>query len=287
MQPLQPPSQFRWPTPGLAITADDGQVYTIGSQIDQGGFALVFEGVDEFWNNVVLKILKPGRPFEEVQATWAREQDLFRRLRHPNIVAIHDALVRDNLFYLVLERAKGSLESLVSQFGPMPEPTVRELARQLLFALHFIHRNEVIHKDVTIQNVLVFEGPQSRGPLFKISDFGISIDNLAPWGAAPVANNPTFLLPEVLDIGFGSSSIRSDLYHLGLVLLFALNGSLPLNAAMSQEEIDYAVRNAIPRQQAEAIGTAFGEFVAVLLRRRADYRFPSALDAWRSLQSLR
>jgi len=286
MQPLQSPSQFRWPTPGLAITADDGQVYTIGSPLDQGGFALVFEGVDEFWNNVVLKILKPGRPFEEVQATWAREQDLFRRLRHANVVAIHDALVRENLFYLVLERAQGTLESFVSQFGPLPEPTVRELARQLLFALHFIHRNQVIHKDVTIQDVLVFEGPHSRGPVFKISDFGISTDNLAPWGAAPLANNPTFLLPEVLDIGFGMSSVRSDLYHLGLVLLFALQGSLPLNAAMSREDIDYAVRNAIPRQQAEGLQTAFGNFVAVLLRRHAEYRFPSALEAWRGLQSM-
>jgi eukaryotic-like serine/threonine-protein kinase len=271
----------------VTITTGAGLVYTIGQPIDQGGFALVFEGVDEFWNNVVLKVFKPsGRPFVEVQVQWAREQDLFRRLRHPNVVTIHDAFVCENLFYLALERAWGNLAAFVAQFGPLPEPTVRELARQLLFALHFVHQNGVVHKDVTIQNVLVFEGPQSRGPVFKISDFGISTDHLSPWGTMPAVDNRTYLLPEVLDIGFGASSVRSDLYHLGLVLLFALQGSLPLNATMSRTDIENAVRGGIPRQQAEQLGTAIGDFVAILLRRHADYRFPSALEAWRGLQQV-
>lgn len=262
-------------------------VYTIGQPIDQGGFALVFEGLDEFWNNVVLKVFKPsGRPFAEVRAQWAREQVLFRRLRHPNVVTIQDAFVCENLFYLALERAWGNLATFVAQFGPLPEPRVRELGRQLLFALHFVHQSGVIHKDVTIQNVLLFEGPPSRGPVFKISDFGISTDHLSSWGAVPVVNNRTYLLPEVLDIGFGTSSVRSDLYHLGLVLLFALQGTLPLNAAMNQTDIVDAVRNGVPRQQAEQLGTALGNFVAILLRRHADYRFPSALDAWRNLQKV-
>jgi serine/threonine-protein kinase len=269
----------------VTITTGAGLVYTIGQPLDQGGFALVFEGVDEFCNNVVLKVFKPaGRPFAEVQAQWAREQDLFRRLRHPNVVTIQDAFVCENLFYLALERAWGNLASFVSQFGPLPEPTVRELARQLLFALHFVHQNGVVHKDVTIQNVLLFEGPPTRGPVFKISDFGISTDHLAAWGAVPSVDNRTYLLPEVLDIGFGMSSVRSDLYHLGLVLLFALQGTLPLNAAMDQIDIDDAVRDGVPRQQAEQLGTAIGDFVAILLRRHADYRFPTALEAWRGLQ---
>lgn len=287
MQPRQPPIQIRWPTPGVTITTGAGLVYTIGPPIDQGGFALVFEGIDEFQNNVVLKVFKPaGRPFVDVRAQWAREQDLFRRLRHPNVVTIYDAFVCENLFYLALERAWGNLASFVVQFGPIQEALVRDLARQVLFALHFVHQNGVLHKDVTIQNVLVFEGPQSRGPLFKISDFGISADHLSTWGAVPAVDNRTYLLPEALDIGFGASSVRSDLYHLGLVLLFALQGTLPLNATMNQVDIDDAVRNGLPRQEAEQLGTALGDFVAVLLRRHAEYRFPSALEAWRALQQV-
>lgn len=287
MQPLQPLINIRWPVPGVTITTGAGLVYTIGQSIDQGGFALVFEGVDEFWNNVVLKVFKPaGRQFAEVRTQWAREQEIFRRLRHSNVVTIHDAFVCENLFYLALERAWGNLAAFVSQFGPLPEPVVREMARQLLFGLHFIHQNGIVHKDLTIQNVLVFEGPQSRGPIFKISDFGISSDYLSSWGNTPALDNQIYLLPEVLDVGFGNSSVRSDLYHLGLVLLFALQGTLPLNATMTQTDIDDAVRNAVPRLQAEQLGTGFGDFVAILLRRHADYRFPSALEAWRALQQV-
>lgn len=286
----EPPIVITWPTPGVTITTDPGLVYTIGQPIDQGGYALVFEGADEFGNQVALKVLKPtGRLFSEVQGQWDRERALFLQLRHPNVVTIFDAFICENLFYIVLERAWGSLASVVGQLGSFPEPTVREVARQLLFGLHFIHLNGIIHRDLTIQNVLLFEGPQSRGPLFKISDFGISKEYLAPWGGpepnASIAN-PTYVPPELLQSEFGFTSVRSDLYHLGLVLLFCLNGSLPLHGQMSPDEIHRVVADGVPRQDAERIGTSFGNFVAVLLRRHTEYRYGTALEAWRALQQL-
>lgn len=59
------PIEGKWPVPGNTITTAQGMVYTIGQPLNQGGYALVFEGMDLFGNAVALKVYKPaGRPFE-------------------------------------------------------------------------------------------------------------------------------------------------------------------------------------------------------------------------------
>ena len=147
-----------WPIAGNTITTQAGMIYTIGQPINSGGYALVFEGLDFFKNSVALKIFKPAnRPFEEVQEQWAKETQLFKKLRHQNVVAIYDAFICDNLFYIVLERAWGNLCDWIKAVKPLQDAIIIEIARQLLFAIYFIHKEGVIQRDITIYNVLVFE----------------------------------------------------------------------------------------------------------------------------------
>jgi serine/threonine-protein kinase len=287
--PAQPaPLQIKWPTPGNVITTKAGMQYTIGNQFAQGGFALVFEGLDVFGNAVALKVYKPAnRPFDQVRAQWEQECRLFEKLRHPNVVAIYDAFICDNLFYIVLERAWGRLCDYVDQFKPLPETLIREIARQLLFAVNYIHAHGVLHRDITIYNAFVFEGPASKGPVFKISDFGISKEFIDPWQDKICHTHiahPCFIPPELIDPK-GYSTERSDLYHLGLILLYALTGSLPFDETMPKDQIAKLIQDGVPRRQAEALGTPIGQFIAVLLRRRDEYRYKNALEAWNALRN--
>lgn len=279
--------QTKWPQPGNTITRPTGIVYTIGQSINQGAYALVYEATDSFGNSVALKIFKPAnRPFDEVKAQWDKETALFNRLRHPNIVAIYDSFVCENLFYIALERAWGNLEQFVKATGALNELIVKEIARQLLFGLHFIHTQGVLQRDLTIYNVLVFEGPQSRGAVFKIADFGISEAFTQPWQKVSISKtaHPLFKPPELLNLGFTNE--QSDLYHLGLILLYCTTGNLPVNSAMTEQQITQAINNGIPRQQAESVKTPLGDFVSILLRRRQEYRFKKVLDAWEHLKGL-
>lgn len=279
-----------WPTLGDVIKTPSGMVYTIGNPIDSGGYALVFEGLDIFKNPVAIKIFKPAeRPFEEVQAQWENEAQLFKKLRHPNVVAIYDAFICDNLFYIVLERAWGNLYDWIQAVKLINEFQVREIARQLLFAIYFIHKEHVIHGDITIHNTLVFEGPKGRGAIFKISDFGISKEFLDLWERLSCSSwtaNQLFTPPEFLSSEYGSPSEQSDLYHLGLVLLYSLTGRLPFDETMDTEQRNQMIIDGVPRQEAEKIGTPLGEFIAILLRRHREYRFKTALEAWDVLKEL-
>lgn len=281
--------KITWPTPGNIITSYHRVQYTIGQPIDQGGFALIFEAIDSFENPVVLKIFKPAnRPFNKVKSQWEKESKIFEKMRHPNVVAIYDAFICENLFYIVLERAWGNLCNWINVKKPIQEGIVREIARQLLFAIHFIHTHGVVHRDITIYNTLVFHGPKTKGAIFKISGFGISKEFADPWEEKICHTNiahPCFIPPELISKEYGYTNPRTDLYHLGLILLYALKGNLFFNKSMSQEEIRKQIIDGVPRQTAEKIRTPLGKFISILLRRRSEYRFSSPLEAWDKLKT--
>jgi eukaryotic-like serine/threonine-protein kinase len=276
-----------WPAPGAEITTARGLWYRVGQPINSGEYALVYDATDILGTPVALKVFQPApRPFQEVESQWRLEIRVFEKLRHPNVVSIYDAFVCGNLFYIVLERAWGSLADYIGQITSMDDSWVRELARQLLNGICHIHLHGVIHRDLSIANILVHE-PQNGWPTFKISDFGISKEFIDPWQAKICTTrtaHPWFAPPELIQHGYTNEI--SDLYHLGLILLFALTGHLPFDRSMTQQQIEKTIVDGVPRQLAESVGTPLGNFISVLLRRRLQYRFQSALEALNYLQHL-
>lgn len=278
--------QVKWPTPGYRIRTERGLEYTIGALINNsGGFGLLYEGYDTFDNQVALKIFKPAnRKYEDVRRQWENETKILDKVRHPNVVFIHDAFICDNLFYIVFERAWGNLFSLVQQIGPFQELAVSEIARQLLFALHYIHGSRILHKDLTIFNILCFRNFVTGQGIYKISDFGISEEFIDKWNSNNQTAHRSFKPPELLKHKY--TTFQSDLYHLGIVLYFCLTGQFPYDISANQDEIDNAILDGIPRIRAEQIGTKFGQFISVLLRRREEYRYINEIQAWLDLRKL-
>lgn len=262
--------------------------YTIGNLIDSGGFALVYECKDSFYNDLALKVFKPAnRPFEVVKKQWKKETELFYRLRHPNIVTIYNSFTYGKLFYIVLERAEGNLISLLNILKKYNPTQIYEVCRQLLFGLHFIHINKVIHRDLTIYNVLYKVGKINKQDkvIYKISDFGISKDLFDQWESSQIATtyiaHPDFICPELLNSGYTSQT--SDLYHLGLILLYLYTGKCPLNLARERKDIIADILKGIPREAAEKLGTPLGKYISFFLRRHSNYRFKDAINAWNYL----
>lgn len=279
------PLRVKLPKTGTSIRTKSGMKYTIGTRIsDMGGFGLLYNGLDTFGNPVAVKIFRPKGKFSEVQRQWRNETTILDRVRHPNVVFIHDAFIYNNLFYIIFERAWGNLNDLVNQDGSLEELKVREIARQLLFALHYIHKKNVLHKDLTAYNILYFKN--GTAVLYKVSDFGISEDftnRCTDKSTNPIAHQ-LFRPPEL--VKFGYTSIQSDLYHLGLILYYCLTGNFPYDITLPKAHIDKAIINGVPRQRAETLGTSFGDFISVLLRRRSKYRYKTALEAWDDLQTI-
>lgn len=285
---------FRLPTQGERIKSPNGRIYRVDGIINEGGFAWVYRGFDEHrLLPVVFKIFKPeNRPFDDVMKQWSKETGLFQKLRHQNIVVIYDSFVYENLFYIILEKAWGTIEEYVKSksLKKLTENETKKAAFHILAGLDFIHKNHIIHKDITIKNILVFNYTSIpilsifSFPTFKISDFGISKECLEPFKdmiSKTQAIHPQFKPPEF--VKFNYTTEQSDLYQLGLVLLYCLTGKLPFQENMDQNQVNQVIMDGIPKQMAESIKTAFGDFVSVMLRRRAEYRFNKAIDAWNNL----
>jgi serine/threonine-protein kinase len=274
------PPAAKFPTPGTVITTLAGAQYRVVKVINAGGYAVVYEGINKFGNVIALKVYKPSPDPAKSLNQWLQEIALFQKLKHPNVVSIHDAFQCEGLLYIVLERAWGNLSDYMKVASPINNALVRELATQLLAGISHMHAHGVIHRDLSITNVLVFHGPPNGWPIFKISDFGISKAFLIPWQpkvCTTGTGHPWFVPPELIQYGYTNE--LSDLYHLGLILLFVLTGHLPFSQGMTRQQIHATITSGVPRRLAEAVGTPLGGYISVLLRRTQQYRFQSAQAA--------
>ena len=110
------------------------------------------------------------------------ELKIMSSLKHPNIVEYIDCQRYEDWIYIIMEYVPhGELSQELRDRGSLPEPQVQQIVRQILHALHYLHRRGVTHRDIKPDNILI----ASREPLtVKLSDFGLS---------KSVADQDTFL----------------------------------------------------------------------------------------------
>ena len=156
----------------------------------------------------------------QAYARFAREAEAAGRLRHPNIVALHDADPAAGLFVWEL-MSGGTLADRLQDGVPLPPAAVRRLAMELLSALGAAHEQGIVHRDVKPANVL-FDAAGNA----KLSDFGIA--HLADFGQTQTGGllgTVAYMAPE--QISGGRIGPGADLYALGVTLFQALTGRLP------------------------------------------------------------
>ena len=271
------------PVPGLqVIRHDTGMVYTLGNQITSGGFGETWEAMDRFNEQLVAKVIKPrGEPKSTIRQEWLKEVDLLLRLRHPNVIHIYDAFEFGNLYYLILERAHGSLRDFIGLHGRCDDHAVIEIGRQVLSAMHYVHLNGVIHRDLHIDNVLY--SADSPRQWVKVADFGLSklVGDGGQRYAWSQVGRAFEISPELVREGY--TTPQSDIYQVGLIL-YHLNAGVP---ALSDADGEWrqAILSGIACTRAQALGSALGNSIAGMLSPSREYRWDNALDAWLALRA--
>jgi eukaryotic-like serine/threonine-protein kinase len=259
-------------------------VYYAITQCGQGGFGSVWAGFTDAMVPIAIKLVKPtSEPLRDF-IRWHNEQSIHLQcLFHPHIVTTYDQFCcADGSLIIVMERAEGSLHDYLMSNGRLHPLLVCSIGIQLAYALEHIHWIGVVHRDITLKNILYF-----ANGAFKLSDFGISKQLVSAeefartfvgaWNSIP---------PELLHAGY--SSFQSDIYQLGLVLLTLLTGEHPIPANLSVEHTLRMITDGRPRQAAEGLVQEFGpvaEVLSVMLRRREEWRFRSAREVREALQA--
>jgi len=201
------------------------------TKIGQGAFASVYRAIDPYHSNrvVALKKINLTAISDDVTLkTTLSEIELFKRLRHHNIVQCYGS-IREKLhgqrygegsrqyLTLVLEFVDGGdLERWIAcKTSPMrqliPEQEIWYLFYQIASAVDYIHKTRIIHRDLKPANVLL-----TRDMQVKLTDFGLS--RMTPHNTGPktVCGTPYYMSPErINEIGY---SYSSDVWSLGCIL---------------------------------------------------------------------
>ena len=282
--PTSPEKKFVPPVPGEVITSLRTQnTYTIGTNIGEGHFGVVYSCADNWSNELAVKVLKPlGLPYEKIQAAAQSEFLKLLVLRHPNITYIYDAFEYRDTFYIVTERCHCPVSNIFNLKDFNGLTWVKPIARCLLQAVHFLHINNIVHQDIHPGNVFATfvrdEMPSNDKAIqFKLADLGVA--KLFEEVDAQNTRAQWMLPPEVLRPSeFGPIDKHIDIYHIGLLLL-QLAYSKELN--FTQEE----VLAGKPGQMANELPPPLNFALGKALRRHVPFRTSSAMELWRDLNA--
>jgi serine/threonine protein kinase len=205
--------------------------YRVIKELGKGATGAVYLCEDSFNNrNVAIKLMFPdmlknsedGAIYKQM---FLNEASLAGKIMHPHIVAIHDAVVEDDMSYIVMEYAEGgTLEKYCLPQNLLPSDTVAEIIFKCVRALSFAHAEGLIHRDIKPGNIL-----HKSGTDIKIADFGAAVNMDADKTQATQIGSPLYMAPEV--IKGGKASMQSDIYSLGMVMYMLLAGCSPFEAS--------------------------------------------------------
>lgn len=139
--------------------------------IGRGSFSTVLSLEDKNTGiQCALKIIKKKKLSRNGIYT---ELDILRKLRHPNIIRLHEAYSTRNKIYLILELATGGdLYQRLLVVGHYTETDARTVVIMILKALHYLHDIGITHRDVKMENCL-FKSPDENSVVL-LSDFGLA-----------------------------------------------------------------------------------------------------------------
>jgi serine/threonine protein kinase len=273
----------RRPAGSLLGRVIDGK-YRIEAVLAEGGIGSVYRARRlQIGDEVAVKTLQPNWANDaEMLERFRREAQTAARLKHPNVVTIHDfGRTADGQLYLVMELVEGrNLREWMRGHKPLDEEFIAEILEQISSALDEAHRHGIVHRDLKPENIVLSEA--GDGWRVKVLDFGIAhwrdlaagAETLTQSGA--VLGTPRYMSPEQC-LGQRIDG-RSDVYTLGVMLFEMLTGTPPFNSPTPAAVIAQHLHHDPPplRSLNSDISPAVEQLVLQALSKRREARQPTA-----------
>ena len=259
--------------------------YEIIKTIGEGGMANVYLANDTILDRkVAIKVLRGDLSNDEkFIRRFKREALSVSNLSHPNIVEVYDVGEEDGNYYIVMEYIEGkTLKQLLQKRGALTLNEVIDIMTQLTDGLAHAHEAYIIHRDIKPQNIMI----EDNG-LVKITDFGIAmaLNSTQLTQTNSVMGSVHYLPPEQAN-GKGST-VKSDIYSLGILMYELLTGSVPFKGDTAVEIALNHMKEKIPsiRKQNPTIPQSVENIVLKATAKNPKNRYDNVRDMYKDLQT--
>ncbi|KAJ8532989.1 hypothetical protein K7X08_015878 [Anisodus acutangulus] len=207
---------------GRSVVGD----YVVGKQIGAGSFSTVWHARHRaHGTEVAIKEIVTARLNNKLQESLKSEIVILQKISHPNIIRLHDMIEEQGKIYIVLEYCRGGDLSMYIQQrqGKIPEATAKHFMQQIACGLEILRHNNLIHRDLKPQNLLLSSNNDSS--TLKIADFGFA-RSLQPRGLAEtLCGSPLYMAPEIMQLQ--KYDAKADLWSVGAILFQLVTGKTP------------------------------------------------------------
>uniref|UniRef100_Q47HK0 non-specific serine/threonine protein kinase n=1 Tax=Dechloromonas aromatica (strain RCB) TaxID=159087 RepID=Q47HK0_DECAR len=219
--------------------------YRVVRELGKGATATVYLCDDpDSDRQVAVKVIRFGQDSaamsRRMRKLFQNEGMVSKRLNHPNIVRVYEAVVEEDFAYLAMEYVEGfSLEEHIRIDKLLPMHRVIGIIFKCCMALDAAYRQGIIHRDIKPANIMVAANDEA-----KIADFGLALNMNKDMDRDSTfimgVGSPAYMSPEQIK-GYPLNQ-KTDLYSLGVLLFQLLTGRLPFRAN-NQATLIYRIIN--------------------------------------------
>jgi serine/threonine protein kinase len=204
-------------------TEEFNETYTIFKSIlGTGGYSTVLRGKNKITGqHVAIKVIPLYIKKEEYIKELQKECTILSSLDHPNIMKIYGGVKQTTRILWIMEALKGEvLDKIRENNYYLSEKTVRHLFKQMLSAVNYCHRRDIIHGDIKLEN-MVFKRKCSVEDFDKcqlaLIDFGFASEQKNGELFYKYRGSPVYSSPEILN-NIPYSGRKADIWALGVCL---------------------------------------------------------------------
>lgn len=150
--------------------------YEVGKVIGQGSYAVVRKAFSKKkTKDVAIKIItKKKAPEDFLSKFLPREIRVLKKIRHTNVISLIEVIETNTRIYIITNIAEnGDLLEHIRAKGPLPEPGVKRMFRELVEGIKYCHTYDIVHRDLKCENLLL-----DANFSIIISDFGFARDGI-------------------------------------------------------------------------------------------------------------
>lgn len=202
--------------------------YVLEKQIGSGSFSVVWRArhIHHRGYQVAIKEIATQKLSHKLRESLFSETRILRQINHPNIIRLHDIVEESGRTFIVLEYCTGGdLAAYIQRYGRFSEAVARQIMIQLAAGLKVLRENNLIHRDLKPQNLLL--STNDRNAVLKIADFGFA-RSLQPQGLAEtLCGSPLYMAPEIMQSR--KYDAKADLWSVGTILFQLVTGNPPFS----------------------------------------------------------